>query len=86
MPHEEEQLLNSVIVPPVGVVMMAAVQVNVVPLTVELNATLVAVALQIVCGDAEPTGNGFTVTAALPLNVWAQPIPEVYATLSRLYV
>ena len=44
---------------------MAAVHVNVVPLTVELNATLVAVALHIVCGEAEPTGLGFTVTSTL---------------------
>lgn len=36
------------IVPPDGVTFIAADHVNVVPLTVELNATLVAVALQIV--------------------------------------
>ena len=44
---------------------MTAVQVNVVPLTVELKATLVAVLLQIVCGEAEPTGVGSTVTSTL---------------------
>ena len=43
-----EVLLKPVIVPPVGVVVMAAVQENVVPFTVEFNATLVVVALQIV--------------------------------------
>lgn len=40
---------------------MAAVQVYVVPVTVELNATLLAVPPHIVCGDAEPTGVGLTV-------------------------
>ena len=60
-----DELLNPVIVPPAGVVMIAAVQVNVVPLIVELNATLVAVALQMVCGEAEPTGFGLTVTMSL---------------------
>lgn len=60
-----EELPNPVIVPPVGVVMMAAVQVKIVPLTDELNATLVAVALQIVCGEAEPNGLGFTVTSTV---------------------
>lgn len=43
-----EVLLKPVIVPPVGVVVMAAVQENVVPFTVEFNATLVVVPLQIV--------------------------------------
>ena len=54
-------------VPPVGVVVMAAVHVNVLPLAVELSAIPGAVALQMVCedGDAEPTGIGFTVTMAV---------------------
>lgn len=60
-----DELLNPVIVPPAGVVVMAVVQLNVVPLTVEFNATLVAVALQIVCGEAEPTGFGLTVTMSV---------------------
>jgi hypothetical protein len=38
--------------------------VNVEPLTVEFNATLLAVPLQIVCGEAEPVGIGLTVTVA----------------------
>ena len=42
------ELLKPVIVPPEGIVVIAAVQVNVVPLKVEFNATLVAVALHIV--------------------------------------
>ena len=45
----------------------AAVQVNVELAIVELNATLVVAPLQIVCADAEPTGNGFTVITALPV-------------------
>jgi len=59
-----DELLKPVIVPPAGVVVIAAVQVNVLPLTVELSAMLVAVALQIVCeeGVADPTGIGLTVT------------------------
>ena len=54
-------------VPPVGTVWIAAVQVNVVPATVELNATLEVAKLQIVCdeGMAEPTGVGFTVTSTM---------------------
>ena len=64
VPQAAAQLLKPVIVPPAGTVWIAAVQVNVVPATVELNATLDAVALQIVCGEAEPTGVGLTVTVA----------------------
>jgi hypothetical protein len=41
-------------VPPDGLENTEAVQVNVVPLRVELSAMLVAVALQIVCGEADP--------------------------------
>ena len=44
---------------------MTAVQVNVVPLTVEFKATLVTVLLQIVCGEADPIGVGFTVTSTV---------------------
>ena len=46
-------------------VCIAAVQVNVVPLTVEFNATLEADPLQIVCGEAEPTGVGLTVISTV---------------------
>ncbi len=60
VPHAEAQSANPVIVPPVGVVRIAAVQVNDVPVTVEFNATLVIPPLQMVCGDAEPTGVGLT--------------------------
>ena len=35
------------------------------PVTLELKATLLAVPPQIVCGEAEPTGVGLTVTVAL---------------------
>ena len=52
-------------VPPAGMVWIVAVQVNVVPATVELNATLEVAALQIVCGEAEPTGVGLTVTSTV---------------------
>ena len=38
---------------------------NVVPVTFELNATLLAASLQIVCGEAEPTGLGLTVTSTV---------------------
>lgn len=57
--------------------MMAAVQANVVPPAVELNATLVAVALHIVCEDgvADPTGTGLTVTVSLTA-VPEQPFAE----------
>ena len=65
VPQAAAQLLKPVIVPPAGTVWIAAVQVNVVPATVELNATLDAVALQIVCGEAEPTGVGLTVTSTV---------------------
>ena len=40
---------------------LAAVQLNVVPPTVEFKSTLEVVPLQIVCGDAEPVGVGLTV-------------------------
>ena len=75
VPQDEAQLLNPVIVPPAGVVCMAAVQVNIVEpagVTVEFNATEVAEPLQIVCGEAEPTGTGLTVTSTVnvaPLQV-----------------
>ena len=59
------QLLNPVIVPLLGTVVMAAVHVNDVPLRFELNGTLLVVPLQIVCGAAEPTGLGFTVTSTV---------------------
>jgi len=62
---DPDELLNPVIVPPAGVVVIAAVHVKVVPLTVEFNATLVAVALQIVCGEAEPTGRGLIVISTV---------------------
>ena len=52
---------------------MTAVQVNVVPLTVEFKATLVAVLLQIVCGEAEPIGVGSTVTSTVNAEP-AQPL------------
>ena len=39
---------------------MTAVQVNVVPLTVEFKATLVVAPLQIVCEEADPIGVGLT--------------------------
>ena len=54
---------------------MTAVQVNVVPLTVEFNATLVVAPLQIVCeaGVADPIGVGFTVTSTANVGP-AQPL------------
>ena len=71
-------------VPPAGMVWIAAVQVNVVPATVELNATLVVAALQIVCdeGVAEPTGVGLTVISTMK-EAPGQPLAEgvtVYLT------
>ena len=67
VPQDDAQLLNPVIVPPDGAVCMAAVHVNVVPLTVEFNATLVDAKLHIVCddGEAEPTGIGLTVISTV---------------------
>ena len=44
---------------------MTTVHVNVVPLTVEFKATLVVDPLQIVCGEADPIGVGFTVTSTV---------------------
>ena len=61
IPQDDAQSLKPVIVPPAGTVCIAAVHVNVVPLTVEFNATLEVDPLQIACGDAEPTGVGLTV-------------------------
>ena len=56
-----------VMVPPVGEVCMAAVYEYVVPAAgvVALKATLVVEPLQIVCGEAEPTGVGLTTTVAV---------------------
>ena len=42
-----------------------AVQVNVLPLTVEFKETLVEVPPQMVCAAPEPAGIGFTVTVAV---------------------
>ena len=77
IPQAAAQLLKPVIVPPAGMVCIAAAQVNVVPATVELNATLVVAALQIVCdeGVAEPTGVGFTVTSTVK-NAPEQPLAD----------
>ena len=82
VPHAEAQLLKPVMVPPEGEVCMAAVHVNVVPVTVEFNATLLVLPLQTVCGDAEPTGLGFTVTSTVN-GVPAQPA-KVGVTVYRI--
>ena len=47
-PHADVQLLKPVIVPPVGVVIIAAVHVNVVPVTVLVKAIAGAVPEQII--------------------------------------
>ena len=67
IPQAAAQLLKPEIVPPAGMDCIAAVQVNVVPATVEFNATLVVPPLQIVCdeGVAEPTGVGLTVISTV---------------------
>ena len=78
VPHPVVQLLNPVTVAPDC---CAAVQVNVLPLTVELSATPVAVPPQIVFGEAEPTGIGFTVT----ISVVVFPT-QVFATGVMVYV
>ena len=56
-----------VIVPPAGVVWIAAVQVKLVPLTAEFNDTLLVAPLQIVSGEAEPTGVGSMATSTVKL-------------------
>ena len=65
VPQAAAQLLKPVIVPPAGVVCIAAVQVNAVPTTVEFNATDDVDPLQIVCAVAEPTGIGLTITSTV---------------------
>lgn len=60
-PHDELQLDAPVIVP----LCTAAVQVNVVPVTVEFKATLVVPPVHIDCAEAEPTGLGFTIIVAV---------------------
>ena len=75
-PQAEEQLLNPVIVPPEGAVCIAVVQVYVVPVTVELNVTLLVVPPQIVCGEAEPTGVGLTVIVKV-FGVPVQALPQL---------
>lgn len=69
------ELLKPVNVPPVGGVSTPAVHVNVVPDTVEPKVTLLVAALQIVCGAAEPTGIGLTVTVAVA-GVPAHPLAD----------
>ena len=69
-------------VPPDGLEKIEAVQVNVLPLRVELSAMLVAVALQIVCGEADPDGLGLTVTLTVkefPTQPFAEGV-TVYST------
>jgi hypothetical protein len=51
--------------PPVGVEIIAEVQLYVVPLTVEFNVTFVGKPLQTVCVMAEPVGFGLTVTSTV---------------------
>jgi hypothetical protein len=58
---------------------MAAVHVNVVPVTVEFNATLLDVPLQKLWGLAEPTGLGFTVTVTV--NEFPVQLPDVGVTV-----
>ena len=68
VPQAAAQLLKPVIVPPAGVVCIAAVQVNTVEpagVIFEFNATDEVDPLQIVCAAAEPTGTGFTVTSTV---------------------
>jgi hypothetical protein len=61
-PHAAEQLLNPVIVPPDGIVKIAAVQVNVVPATLLVNVIDGAFPEQTVwdTGVAVTAGRGFT--------------------------
>ena len=76
--QDEAQSLKPLSVPPDGAVCIAAVHVNVVPLTVEFNATPVVPRLQIVCddGDAEPTGVGLTVK----VKVLDEPVQVILPT------
>ena len=68
-----------VIVPPAGVVCNAAVHVKVAPLTVEFNGTLLVAPLQIVSGEAEPTGVGLMVTSTVKL--FPGQVPAVGVTV-----
>jgi hypothetical protein len=79
VPQDPAQLLNPESVPPEGAVWMAAVHVNVVPVTVEFNATLLDVPLQKLWGLAEPTGLGFTVTVTV--NGLPVQLPDVGVTV-----
>lgn len=72
VPQAALQLLNPVMVAPDC---CAAVQVNVVPGTVEFKLTLVVIPLQIDCGDAEPTGPFDTTTAAVSVQL---PTVHIY--------
>ena len=68
-----EPLPYPVMVPPAGTVCIAAVQVYVVPPTVEFNATFVVALLQTVSGDAEPTGVVFIATVTSNLKMLSHP-------------
>ena len=62
MPQAVAQLLNPVMAAPEN---CAAVQVNVLPGIVEFKITRVVAPLQVICGDADPDGLGFTVTSTV---------------------
>ena len=66
-PQAAAQLAKPVMVPPVGVVCIAAVQVKVLPASgvLELKAMIAVPALQMVWAVAEPTGTGLTVKSTV---------------------
>ena len=70
VPQDVLQFENPVIVDPDC---CAAVHVKLLPVTVDVNATLLALPLHIVCAVADPTGLGFTVTSTVNVAP-AQPL------------
>ena len=74
VPQELVQLLKPVVVPPVGVVCIAAVQVKPVLATVEFRDIAVVKPGQMVCGLADPTGIGLMTTWVVA-GSWYPPPP-----------
>ena len=74
VPQELVQLLKFVMVPPEGVVCMAAVQVKLVPVTLELSPMAVVKPGQMVPALADPTGIGLINTSVVAGN-WHPPPP-----------
>ncbi len=76
LPQPDEQSFPPITEPTVT----ACVQVKVLPLIVELNGAFTGSPLQMTSFEAEPAGNGFTVTFCVAVAVLPLPSVTVHTT------